>query len=78
MCLEIKLYAMFNINHNIILQYSTYFWAQVIFFAHNTYFEDLLLELRRNSYKVELVCYVTKNESEVDILGWTMYTGVMG
>ena len=40
---------MYDINHNLILQYSTYVLAEVIFFAHNTWFEELIIELSLNS-----------------------------
>ena len=51
MCLEIKQHVIFDVNSDIILQYSTFVQSQVIIFAHNTYFEEILLELRLNSYK---------------------------
>ena len=55
MFLEIKLHVVFDLNHNVILYYSTLVQSQVIFFAHNTYFEDLPPELSLNSYKVGLI-----------------------
>ena len=49
---------MFDVNHNLILQYSTSVQSHVIFFSHNTYFKELLLELRLNYYKVGIIFYM--------------------
>ena len=37
MCLEIKSHVMFDVNHNIILQYSTSVQDQVEFVLHTTH-----------------------------------------
>ena len=64
MCLKAKPLAIFDVNHNLILQYSTSVWYQVICFSHNTYIEKLLLELRLNSYKVGVICSMYRRMRE--------------
>ena len=48
MFLKIKPCVVFDINHNLILQYSTSVNS-------HTYFKELLLELKINSYKVGII-----------------------
>ena len=55
-----SIYITFDEHQNIILQYLTFFIAQVIFISHISYLEYLLLDVRLNSYKVGIVFLPTR------------------